>query len=414
VLSAISFLHGLAEEELTPDELDYRDPGYPVTITVRALKRAAPGDASGTRTTSEQARDTSVAGEARRDASDARSPRSAARAHATAAQPLVLMYHRVSIGHADPFSLCVSPERFEAQLEALASETHPMPLGELLAATERGDAPDNAVAVTFDDGYADNLLVAAPLLAARSVPATFFVTTGPWAPQRELWWDELEGLLLGPGELPRWVRATIGAREHRWDLGDDRLDSEAATSARGSWRVGDPPPSRREAVFLELWKLLQPLPAARQEAVLDELGARLGRSAGVRETHRRLTPAEIGALATQPALEIGAHTVTHPVLPAHPRADQLWELATNKRALESIVGAPVTRFAYPYGSHSDATVALVCEVGFEAACTTEPHAVAPGGDPLRVPRVAVLDWDGEEMVRQLNRWRHPRSQLAGR
>jgi peptidoglycan/xylan/chitin deacetylase (PgdA/CDA1 family)/SAM-dependent methyltransferase len=414
VLAAISFLHGLAEEELTSDELDHRDSGYPLTITVRAVKRATAGNAVAL--AGDEAAGKTVAATGEPDAPAAEGvARPGGVAHVRHGLPLVLMYHRVSTGHVDPFSLCVSPERFQEQLEVLTSEAHPMTLGELLAAAERGDAPENALAVTFDDGYADNLQVAAPLLAAHSIPATFFVTGGPWAAERELWWDELEGLLLGAGELPSVITATIGARGHRWSLEDTGLDAEARAAALRSWRVEDAPPGPREALFLELWRLLQPLPSARQEAVLDELRASLGRPAGVRATHRRLSPAEIGVLGAQPGLEIGAHTATHPVLPAHARADQLWELATNKRALESIVGGPVTRFAYPYGSHSDETVALVREVGFESACSTEPRPVARGEDPLRIPRVAVLDWRGEDLARRLHHWRRPGpDQPAGR
>ena len=103
-------------------------------------------------------------------------------------------------------------------------------------------------------------------------------------------------------------------------------------------------------------------------------------------------------------MQIGAHTATHPVLPSHPASAQLWDLVTNKNALESVVGAPVTSFAYPYGAHTDETVSLVRKAGFARACTTEAMGVVPGGDPLRVPRVAVGDWTGEELSRRLREW----------
>jgi peptidoglycan/xylan/chitin deacetylase (PgdA/CDA1 family) len=405
VLAAISFLHGLAQEELTPAELDHRDPGYPVTITVRAVKRGGPAHPRADHGSSGQERASVARVDEIQPDAPARTPMRRPRSASAAVQPLVLMYHRVSTGHVDPWSLCVAPERFREQVDVLASEAHPMSLGELLTAALRGAAPENAVALTFDDGYADNLLAAAPLLAARSVPATFFVTAGPWAAERELWWDELEGLLLGPGELPSVLRATIGARERRWDMGEASKDRAPDAPARLAWRAERPAPSRREEVFLELWKLLQPLSAARQEAVLDELRATIGRPAGARATHRRLSPTEIATLAALPRLEIGGHTVTHPLLPAHPPVDQLWEITTNKSALEDIVGAPVTSFAYPYGTHSDETVALARRAGFGIACTTDPTPVAREGSPLRVPRVAVLDWGGEELSRALDRWR---------
>jgi glycosyltransferase involved in cell wall biosynthesis/peptidoglycan/xylan/chitin deacetylase (PgdA/CDA1 family) len=318
VLAAISFLHGLAEEELSPAELGHEDPGYPVTIAVRAVKR------SGSRPASPPAR----------SAAAVRAPAAEAK-RAGAPGALALLYHRVSSGHADPWSLCVTPGRFSEQLDWLGEHTTPMTLSELVAAVRRGEVPGNAVALTFDDGYADNLVTAAPLLRGRSVAATFFISVAPW-------------------------------------------------------------------------------PVAREEAVLDELRGALGRPARVRATHRRLTPQEIADLAGFPSVEIGGHTVTHPLLPAHSPADQLWEIDSNRVVLEGLAGRAVTSFAYPFGAWSDATIAQLRRAGFSSACTTEAAALSPGGDPFRVPRVAVGDWGAEELARRLRPWLNPADHSSAR
>src|SRR5262245_33350534 len=105
---------------------------------------------------------------------------------------LILLYHRVAHGGADPWSMCVTPERFSEQMEALRMTAHPCTLAELVRAHQAGRLPDSAVAVTFDDGYLDNLTNAKPILARCDIPATVFVCSGSIGRKEEFWWDELE------------------------------------------------------------------------------------------------------------------------------------------------------------------------------------------------------------------------------
>jgi peptidoglycan/xylan/chitin deacetylase (PgdA/CDA1 family) len=76
------------------------------------------------------------------------------------------------------------------------------------------------VAVTFDDGYADNLLNGKPLLECYDVPVTVFVTSGYVGAGREFWADELERLFLQPGTLRQELCLAIKGRTHQWDLGE--------------------------------------------------------------------------------------------------------------------------------------------------------------------------------------------------
>src|SRR3954470_15948888 len=104
---------------------------------------------------------------------------------------LILLYHRVATPTRDPQLLSVSPERFAEHLEVVRRCAEPVALAGILA---QGEGP--RAAITFDDGYADNLHEAAPLLAAAGVPATVFVVSGQVGTTDEFWWDELERVLL--------------------------------------------------------------------------------------------------------------------------------------------------------------------------------------------------------------------------
>src|SRR5207245_611648 len=110
-------------------------------------------------------------------------------------------YHRVEDLPSDPQRMCVGPDQFDEHLAVLRTRFRPASLSSAVEATRKGDL-DRDVAVTFDDGYADNLLNAKPLLETHGIPATVFVTTDYIDSKREFWWDELERLLLQPGDLP--------------------------------------------------------------------------------------------------------------------------------------------------------------------------------------------------------------------
>jgi peptidoglycan/xylan/chitin deacetylase (PgdA/CDA1 family) len=115
---------------------------------------------------------------------------------------MILLYHRVCESPLDPWQLSVTPRHFAQHLEVIRRKWRPMPLGPLVRALREGQRLERAVAVTFDDGYADNLLAAKPLLERYDIPATVFVATGCLEGGWGFWWDELESLLLRAGELP--------------------------------------------------------------------------------------------------------------------------------------------------------------------------------------------------------------------
>jgi peptidoglycan/xylan/chitin deacetylase (PgdA/CDA1 family) len=315
---------------------------------------------------------------------------------------VVLMYHRVAEVGSDPWSLCVSPRHFEEHLRLLRERFRVVPLSTLLSGSREGGLARRAVAVTFDDGYADSLLAAKPLLERYGVPATVFVTAGQLGASREFWWDELERLLLRPGTLPVALELEAGGRrlERRIDRAERYTHEDYRRHER--WTVHstcDPTP--RHALFrvLYMW-LFELAPRARQSAI-DALREWAGAGAEGRPSHRSLTREELADLASGGLVEIGAHTLTHPALDALPRGEQWAEISGSKALLEALAGRPVTAFAYPHGAFSADTVGLVREAGFAVACSTRYEAVPVDGDPYRVPRVEVRDGDGDSLARSL-------------
>jgi len=318
---------------------------------------------------------------------------------------IILMYHRVTELANDPYLLAVRPEHFAGHLDAIRTHGVPMPLQELVRALRQGKVPRRAVAVTFDDGYADNLHYAKPLLARHEVPATAFVTAGQVGRDREFWWDELDRLLLQPGTLPPRLTLRANGSVYEWPLGEASTYSEEEYRRDRHWHVecrDDPGP--RQRVFRALFDLLYLSPSAERWTILDELTAWAGARPVARASHRALTSEEAVRLAEGDLVEIGAHTVTHPVLARLSVVEQRREIGQSKARLEAMLGHEVVSFAYPHGSSTPETAASVGEAGFACACSSHPDAVFRGVDRFQLPRLGVRDWDADTFARWLRWW----------
>ena len=314
----------------------------------------------------------------------------------------ILMYHRVTDSSSDPWSLCVSPERFEQQLDVLRRHMTIMPLGDVSTALARGTLPRRAVAVTFDDGYADNLITAKPLLERFDVAATVFVTSGYLGGRREFWWDELERLILTPGVLPRYLELTIGSRMHHWDLGDVAAYGEADFRRNWSWKAPDNPPTKRHAVFASLWRTLQRLPEREQQHLLDSLRDWAGVTREPRPTHRTLSAEELIALKQGQLVDIGAHSATHPVLAIIVCRAAAGAPPEQEDAREHPRGAG-HQLCVPYRACEPEIIPTVRDAGFVSACGTRAGMVRRGADVFQLPRLEVQNWDGDEFRQRLRR-----------
>jgi peptidoglycan/xylan/chitin deacetylase (PgdA/CDA1 family) len=318
---------------------------------------------------------------------------------------LILMYHRIAEEDSDPWGLCVKPQHFAQHLEILSKRVNPLPLQQLNQEMEEGKSLHRSIAITFDDGYIDNLQAAKPLLEQFDIPATVFVASGYTGQEREFWWDELERLFLQPGTLPETLKLTIEGHSYQWGLGTDAHYSKKAFQRDRTWQAErQPPPSIRHSLYRSIWKLLQPLPENERRQILDELLTWADTKPQGRATHRPLTQAEVLALEEGNLIEVGGHTVMHPFLSALSVASQKQEIQQGKIHLEQILGHPVKSFAYPYGDYTADTITVVQDTGFTCACSTNKGNVRQQSDRFQLPRVGVQDWDKDEFERRLSRW----------
>lgn len=310
---------------------------------------------------------------------------------------VILMYHRVTPTGIDPWQLGVSPAHFQEHLDVIRTVAHPMPLTDLVSDMHARRLRDHSVAVTFDDGFADNLHAAKPLLEGAGVPATVYVTTGPIGTAAEFWWDELDHLLLVPERLPDELRLSTPTETRHWTLG---------RASGGAWTPGgrDAAQRARARFHEEVWAFLLPLDQRERRRILEELREWSRASYAPRTSHRVMRADEIAQLASGGLVDVGAHTVTHPWLPRTPSSRWREEIEGSRRTLEPILGRLPTTFSYPYGAENRSLCALVRDVGFQSAVATHQQTTWRGDDPHRLPRFAVRDWDGAEFERRFVAW----------
>jgi peptidoglycan/xylan/chitin deacetylase (PgdA/CDA1 family) len=284
----------------------------------------------------------------------------------------ILLYHRVVKADFDPWNLAVSPGEFERQLVGLRSKTV-LPLPEFVRLHKRKQLPRNAVAITFDDGYACNALVAAPMLESFSYPATFFVVSDPIGRGEEFWWDQLE-FIFNAREFDYGMAADL--------LGNYSINEHRRTKAQDRTSV---------AAFLSLWQLARRLSTEDRRLYLDDLRFRMGLEKPTRSTHRPMTEAELRALAANPLFEIGGHTATHPSLPMLNPTEQEHEIVFGSRILEAKLGKPIRSFSYPFGDWGQHTRDIVMAAGFDCALTGAHRQVRSNDNPFELPRRQVVN-----------------------
>jgi peptidoglycan/xylan/chitin deacetylase (PgdA/CDA1 family) len=293
---------------------------------------------------------------------------------------VVLLYHRVtSLAH-DPQGLAVSPENFRSQLEWLKSR-YPL----LRFEDDWRSARRPAVVVTFDDGYADNMREALPIVEEVGVPVAFFVSTGSIGTRREFWWDEIERCL---GSAP-------------WTAGNLELPVGAETRIFASAT-----PEDRGALYQALHPILKAMSVASRERALEALRAWANVPECGRESHRPLAVEELRTLAASSWATIGAHSVNHAPLARLPAEAQRDEIETSRSRLEAWIGRPVPLFSYPFGGRADydrRTVALCRDAGFRKAAIIVPGSWHRWHSDLEIPRRLVRNWGLPEFAAQIGR-----------
>ncbi|POR51248.1 polysaccharide deacetylase family protein [Bosea psychrotolerans] len=238
------------------------------------------------------------------------------------------------------------------------------------------------VALTFDDGYRDNLDHAWPVLAKHEAPWTLFVTPGFADRSARLWWLELEEAIR---VLPRIaLELPDGGFAARTETDAEKL--HAFTTLY--WRLRKQP----EAI------LLAAISALAQQADVDSAAL----------TERDCLPWEtLRAVSGAPGVTIGAHTLSHPILAKHEAEIARGEIVESKARLEAELGIPIRHFAYPVGDPGSAgprEFKMAAKAGFASAVTTRPgHLFDAHARHLHaLPRVSLNGHhQSEEAVRAL-------------
>lgn len=314
---------------------------------------------------------------------------------------IILMYHRIAEDSLDPWGLNVSPAHFAEHLDVISQRATALSLNALLDALDADSLPERGVVITFDDGYADNLHAAKPLLERHAMPATVFVVAGMLGSTVDFWWDELQQLIFTYEGRSVTIELPVGDEVIRANLPGERPELDSG------WRFHDSPPSGRYALYQKLWKQIQPLPETERRKTLDCLQRQLGGRGPESTGHRIMTDDELLSLADGGLVEIGAHTMTHPVLSQIPLIEGACEITESRARLERLLGMRVTNFAYPHGGPNDytpETAFAVRNAGLRSACTTTEGWPLPSSDRYHLPRIYVPDLDAGNFERLLREW----------
>jgi peptidoglycan/xylan/chitin deacetylase (PgdA/CDA1 family) len=285
---------------------------------------------------------------------------------------LVLRYHAITpdareVPYATP-EICLPVEAFRLQMAFVRRAYRVVTLDELTDAVAGGrPLPPRAVAITFDDGYADNWTLAHPVLERLGLPATVYVATGSLDGGPPLWMSSLRALVLAaPGPtlaLPGLEPVPLG------------------------------PPGRRGPSARALTRALVPFSDAEKTARIAAGAAAAGVDLAAARAGIMLTWEQVQAMA-RAGWTIGAHTVTHVNVALAPPAVAEAEIAASRDAVADAIRAPVRHFAYPNagGEHryfSTEVADILRRLGFRSGVTSRPGALRPGADPFLLPRVGV-------------------------
>jgi peptidoglycan/xylan/chitin deacetylase (PgdA/CDA1 family) len=279
---------------------------------------------------------------------------------------LILMYHR--FGERDD-TVAVRASEFEAHLRYLTSHYSIVPFSAVAESVARGSGvPPGTAAITVDDGYADFFDVAFPIVRRYRVPATVFVVTGFVDGTAWIWTDKLRFVTARARVAEREVR--VGDRTIRL-----RLDG-AASRTRAAERVN---------------AVLKTMPDDEKEEALLRIASELEVPIPPRPTDefRPLDWDQVREMAAS-GVEIGSHTVTHPML-TKVSPDRLRdEVRRSRRRLEAELGRRVDLFCYPNGDYDAGVKREVGSAGYASAASTDVGLVdGTNTDPLALRRIAA-------------------------
>jgi peptidoglycan/xylan/chitin deacetylase (PgdA/CDA1 family) len=283
---------------------------------------------------------------------------------------IILRYHAVTDGSEVPYAapdICLPVGALRLQMAFVKRAYRPVRFDELVEALHRGGAlPPRGLAVTFDDGYADNFHLAFPVLRALDVPATVYVATGAADDGEPFWVAAVRVLVLAARDTVR----VPGLDPVAVDSGVDRA-----------------------AVTKRLVRALVPLSVTERRDRLAAAAAAAGVDLQAALRGTMLSSAQIAELA-RAGWTLGAHTVTHGNVALMPAGDAEREIVESRDVLAAASGRPVIHFCYPNtgGQHryySDDVAGTLRRLGFRSAAISGSAAISPQVNPYFIPRLGV-------------------------
>jgi peptidoglycan/xylan/chitin deacetylase (PgdA/CDA1 family) len=278
----------------------------------------------------------------------------------------ILIFHRV-LRETDPLLNGDPDAATFTQLMVWAKECfNILPLDEAVRRLSERSLPPRAASITFDDGYADNFHVARPILESLGLTATFFISTG-----------YLNGGIMWNDKV---IEAIRHCRTSHLDLSSMGMRSYNLSTAA----------SARQCILEVLRSIKHLKPSQRDEAVSKILT----HTDTISPTGLMMTSDQVVALR-HAGMQIGAHTVSHPILANLESRAVSDEVADSKCFLENLLQERIGLFAYPNGKpdldYRMSDVATIRELGFDAAVTTAWGVADDATDPMQIPR--FTPWD---------------------
>jgi peptidoglycan/xylan/chitin deacetylase (PgdA/CDA1 family) len=299
-------------------------------------------------------------------------------------RPAILMYHRIGMETFDPWGLSVEPHRFAAQVKWLKDNRAVLPLSEFARLHKQRTLPDDAVSLTFDDGYA-SVLIAVPLLEEHGLHATVFLPTKLIEGGHEFWWDELAKLIL------EWRLDTLR-------LGDARMSVPPAHEQDRAWSPDAPPSTPRQKLFQSIWSRLHAMPPEALDAAMTHLRSQT--TIEPYEADRPLTPDQVQSIGSS-TIAFGSHGLNHPSLPSLAREQKLREIEESRIGCAAMTASAPTAFAYPYGDFDETSSKLIEQAGYACACAGGDKFVTSRSDAFALPRLRVGNWEPRTLQNML-------------
>lgn len=257
----------------------------------------------------------------------------------------ILIFHRV-IPEADPLMPDVPTiMEFDQMMVWIKNWFNVLPLPEAIARLAKSQLPARAAAITFDDGYADNYTCALPILQRHALPATFYIATGFIG--EGIMWNDLVIESIRHTGIQQIDTAHLGLG--MLDLTSDAAKRQALNAVISSIKHLDPEQRADAVAFIRESCKPQALP------------------------HLMMHHEQLCALS-HAGMDIGAHTVTHPILAKLADDQARIEISQSRDELQQLLGHRITTFAYPNGKlnrdYTQRTVDIVKSLGFNAAVST--------------------------------------------